>query len=402
MTNFFVLFFLLCSFYVFSRVSRWNNILNPACYLLLTYVLFNYIAILYSDIYDYALDISYHTIVICTIGLMSISLGVLFASINYPVTILKQNIPDIIEGNSVPSAFFVFIPLVMAISCSFYYIYDTGYYLWSVSDFDDLRVNLRKGRGDVTLLGIASSYISAIYAGIYYKDKSLIKHIFVIFILIFTSSTYGNRAPSLDVIVISGFFVYFRFFRDLGVIRAIYILISLMFILMVMQVLRQGIEFSFESIYKQMLWRPFTNIQNIEWIVNWFPKRNNYMLGGSVFYDLSIFLPGHNDNFGSYLKELFSLDFTGGSITTSLVGQAYIDFGMFGVAIIPFFIGYISQKVYVLFLKGYMDIPTLLVISISIKAMASSYLITPILYIAIPSFVVMYFTKFTYFYLKRE
>lgn len=109
-----------------------------------------------------------------------------------------------------------------------------------------------------------------------------------------------------------------------------------MTILMTLGIIRQGLNFDLESLLKQILWRPFTNIQNIEWITNYFPSTHDFFYGKSLLVDLSVLLPGYQPNFGTYIKELMGLYFSGGSLTLSFLGQAYIDFGYIFALILIF------------------------------------------------------------------
>src|SRR5690606_10289162 len=115
-------------------------------------------------------------------------------------------------------------------------------------------------------------------------------------------------------------------------------------LVMVLGVVRQGLDFNFESVYRQMLWRPFVNIQNLEWVVSFIPSEHDYFYGESMLIDLSVLLPGYQPNFGTYMKELMGKEFTGGSITVSFLGQLYADFGFLLSLLVIFIFGFLLQK----------------------------------------------------------
>ncbi|MCY1275180.1 oligosaccharide repeat unit polymerase [compost metagenome] len=378
----------LTSFYILKKTSNPLNLFNPYVYFYWAYFIFCFIAVLYRDIYSYALSISNQTITLISLGIILYSAGGSIANHASPSRTAKKTIEQLISEASqkIPTnKYLVYLSISVPIFFSLLFTVKTGQILWLSDSFDDERVILRQGIGWISLLGISSAYLATIYSSIhFYKRRENIKLLISIIILATCSISYGNRAPALEVIVVGGFFAWISL---IGRVKALHFLagfLSLLTFVMVLGVIRQGLEFNFESIYKQMLWRPFTNIQNIEWITSFIPNSHDFFYGNSLIIDIAVILPGYQPNFGTYMKEIMGKDFSGGSITVSFLGQAYADFGFtFSLFVISLF-GYIFQKFFLILSKNGKNLPLLIVISITSKSMASSGIISPLIYTLLP------------------
>lgn len=62
----------------------------------------------------------------------------------------------------------------------------------------------------------------------------------------------------------------------------------------------------------------------------------DHLHGETMVIEAKLFLPGSNPNFGTWLKDAMKLKFDGGSITTTHLGLAYINFGYAGAMLFPF------------------------------------------------------------------
>ena len=130
----------------------------------------------------------------------------------------------------------------------------------------------------------------------------------------------------------------------------------------------------------QFGWRPFVNIQNLQWITDFVPEKMDYMYGESMLIELKMFLPGSNPNFGAWLKDAMHLVYDGGNITTSHLGVAYINFGYIGAFTFPVFLGFVFQSVYHLLVhsaaNSKLKLVFMLILSLGTGGTLSSGLVT--------------------------
>jgi oligosaccharide repeat unit polymerase len=378
--------------FLISRVTSLMNFFHPGVFYYWYFLLFSYLSFLYKDVYEYALEIESWTLYMLTISIFSFSFGMVFSSNKRNLESLKVNIGELVEKSvthvDVPYLIYL-LSIMTAVGTAIYFSYTSNVFLWLSEDFDDLRMKIREGRGFITLLGINLSYIAIILGGILsYKKKKPILLIVSLLVCSASAITYGNRAPALEVISVGGVFLALMYLKTIKFRHFVVSFIALLTLLMIMQVIRQGLDFTLDSIIKQMLWRPFTNLQNLQLIFDDFPYKFDFYYGKTWLYDLSLFLPGTSENFGTHLKNLLELDFTGGSVTATLTGQSYIDFGLVGVIIISFVVGFLAQQIYLYFLDGKISLITLIISSLTFKSMVSSGVISPVLYIFIPCFLI--------------
>lgn len=372
-----------------KKISNPINLFNPFVYFFWYFYIFSFIATLYRNKYTYALTISSRTIFFVNFGLLFFLIGGYISYIishdkkidkintEYQIQILQS-----IQTSKVIFFIFLTIPILFAT----YFLSLTNEFLWLSDSFDDYRISLRQGSGWVAIFGTSSAYFAAIYSCIYFsKRKNIILNTVAIIILSISAIVYGNRAPALEILVIGGIFLCYQFFGKIRLYHAIIGFFSIMTILVILGVIRQGLNLDLESLLKQILWRPFTNIQNIEWITTYFPSTHDFFYGKSLLVDLSVLLPGYQPNFGTYIKELMGLYFSGGSLTLSFLGQAYIDFGYIFALVLIFSFGFLLHRVYrKTVLKPKFGI-FLIIFSIYAKSTVSSGLVSPFLYTFIPT-----------------
>ena len=376
------------SFFIVRKTCDPLNFFNPFVYFYWTYFIFCFIAVLYRDIYSYALDISEQTIWLITLGLMFFSIGGFFANhskskarTRIAIQYLINNAAKSISTERLLLVIMILTPVLFAII----FIAQTGKILWFSDSFDDERIVIRQGSGWLAILGISSAYVATIYSGIhFYKKDKFLKLFFVTLVLAVSAISYGNRAQGLEVIIIGFIFIWIGKFKSIKMLHFLLGIFGALILVMSLGVVRQGLDFNIETIYKQILWRPFTNIQNTEWILSFIPNVHDYFYGESLLIDFLVLLPGYQPNFGTYMKDLMGKDFSGGSITVSFLGQAYADFGFVLSLVLIFIAGFVFQRLFIYLSKNGQWLPFLIVVSISAKSMASSGIVAPLIYVFIP------------------
>lgn len=376
------------SLILLRRVSSPTNMFNPFVYFFWMYFIFCFVAVFYRGLYDYAIEISDDTILFLSLGMVFLSLGGVLASFARQRALTHKTLEELIYQavNSVSTrSFLVYFVVFIPILISIVFTWRVGKFLWLSESFDDERVVVRQGIGWISIIGIASAYVAVIYSSIhFYRKRAYFRLSLVTLLLSICAISYGNRAPGFEVVVIGGLFLWVGLFGKFKFSHFAMAFFSALALVMVLGVVRQGLDFNFESVYRQMLWRPFVNIQNLEWVVSFIPSQHDYFYGESMLIDLSVLLPGYQPNFGTYMKELMGKEFTGGSITVSFLGQLYADFGFLFSLLVIFIFGFVLQRIFLVFSSIGRWLPVLILFAITTKSMASSGIVSPIIYILIP------------------
>lgn len=371
------------------------NFLNPATYFFWIYLLFDTVAFFYRDVYDYAIDISPLTAILIGTGFVCYCCGIFLACNKIPKRLTKGDPYEFIQASSMNFRFnntaliiICAIPLLFAVA----FTLQSGEILWLQDNFDDRRIELRKGSGWIAISGIAGSYVAAIALGISsFKKNKVVFYLPLLVIILLCSISFGNRAPGIDVLVMFLSFVWIRKFRRVSTTHFAFAFFGMMAVVVSLGILRQGLALDSEMLAKQLLWRPFANIQNLEWLVSFVPEVKDYFYGKTFLIELLVLAPGYQPNFGTYMKELMGAEFSGGSITFGIMGMLYADFGpiLAPMAMLP--IGYLFQKIYLKFSQRNSDLAVLAILSISIKGIAVSGFVPVFIYTLGPC-ICFYFT----------
>jgi oligosaccharide repeat unit polymerase len=330
-----------------------TNLYNPFIVFFLYHTFFLFIALSYQSKYSYFVVISDSTILLITWSYISTVLGAMlstwyFNSIGLPYYKLK----DISFGGEQAgySRYAGYIILLAGIFMAIYFIMDTGGALFFKSEIENTRINDRKGRGLITLLSI--SFITFGYLIILFDKRSAFFKLVLFLLSSFFLLRFGNRAQMLELALMS--FVLICMYRNvrLKFKYLAYIGVVIFCLMVLFGALRANSQYSAKDLFiAQFGWRPFVNIQNLQWIIDFFPSKMDYLKGETMLIEMKMFLPGSNPNFGTWLKETMHLVFDGGSITTTHLGLAYINFGYVGAALFPFFLGFIFQSVYIALIR---------------------------------------------------
>lgn len=102
-------------------------------------------------------------------------------------------------------------------------------------------------------------------------------------------------------------------------------------------ILRSGISWNWSSLYKPMLWRFYVNTNNFNSVYTLFPLKQ-LQYGKTLINDLSVILPGAQDTYMTKLKDILNIQFSGGSLTPSIFGEGYYNWGWAGAILWPLFV----------------------------------------------------------------
>lgn len=344
-----MIYLIICVIVVFfvHKCFDITNLYNPFIVFFLYHTFFLFIALSYKDNYkhvvieDATIVLIVSSYITCVLGAIASSL--LFRKMGYNYYKLKDIRYSGTQASYSNYAGYIilFIGFYMATS----YIIDTGGLIFFKKDIENTRITDRHGRGLITLLSM--SFIIFGYLITLFDNKPGYVKLFLFILSSFFLLSFGNREPMLELALMS--FVLLCIYKNikLKIKYLAYIGIAIFSLMVLFGALRANSTYDAKDLFMaQFGWRPFVNIQNLQWIINFVPKDLEFMHGETMLIELKLFLPGSNPNFGTWLKDTMKLTFDGGSITTTHLGLAYINFGYVGAFLYPFFLGFLFQSIY--------------------------------------------------------
>lgn len=126
----------------------------------------------------------------------------------------------------------------------------------------------------------------------------------------------------------------------LNIKKIILILIPMFVVLMLFGALRGGI---LSGNNNSFLSSSLTTLQagsiNLNWILNKFPTEIEYQKGYTYLINIIMLKPGPDLDFTLWLKQILNVNFNGGGITPTILGEFYLNFGYIGIYIGMFVFG---------------------------------------------------------------
>jgi len=112
------------------------------------------------------------------------------------------------------------------------------------------------------------------------------------------------------------------------------------------------------------------------------------MLGMSYLVDIKTLLPGYQPHFGFWLKERLGLEFAGGGVTQTIVGELFLNWGWIGIIVGMFTIGMAFRTLYHTLAKNLpLSVPRfvlMVILSSSLMGMVSSGIFLVLLFDTLP------------------
>lgn len=81
---------------------------------------------------------------------------------------------------------------------------------------------------------------------------------------------------------------------------------------------------------------------NLNYIVMNFPDKINFQYGYTFLINILMLLPGPDLDFTLWLKQALGMDFAGGGVTPTIIGEGYINFGYIGIIVTMLVVGLIG------------------------------------------------------------
>lgn len=380
------------------------DILNPFVLFVLYYIFFFFIALSWQENFaiEKGVTINSDTAKIISLSLLMILMSAIIFKYVFkyeknikPIQLRKIDLRSI---NFAPSKmngdraaillFFIGIGLFLI------FILMVGEIPLLAHDAENFRIESRKGNGLISILSIGLiSYSSSYLFASTNIGKS--KRLFILILSFFIILMFGNRGPAFLLLVYAVIISIVRSKMKISMIKLI-IIGGIGYLLLVgIGAYRMNVEADFFTKFILTIgWRPFVNIQNFDIILSRF---DDFLYGYGYWIDLYTLAPGYSPNLGTWLKENMGFSFDGGSVTITLLGEGYINFGTVGLIIYPVITSFILIRlgVYIkrILLKDNLTVYIgkfilILSINVALAGIVSSGFTSVILYIIIPNIII--------------
>lgn len=80
---------------------------------------------------------------------------------------------------------------------------------------------------------------------------------------------------------------------------------------------------------------------NLNYILKAFPESVPFQYGYRYFMNFLVLLPGSQQDFTMWVKTALKQTFSGGGVTPTIIGEGYINFGLWGIVLEPLVLGFI-------------------------------------------------------------
>ncbi len=329
--------------FIVHRYIGLTNITNPIVPIYYYHTVFFLLALLYIGHYNHV-EISQKVVFMILYGYVALFCSAVFfgrlLGVRNGRVVASNFVNNLSPKSSYLWAAFILQTLMLAVILFFFF--KKGILLFA-EDANNYRVEARKGLGFIIVIFRWVSEIFVVVGALHIfttlKNSKVQVALFCVYyiVTIFFMLGLGSRAFVLDLVVIIIAIFYWSRCRDVD-LKMILVGACCFFFLGLLGVFRQGFDVDLLLVFEKAIWRPFTNIQNFQWIVDDFSSFG-FLAGESLLIELRTLLPGYQPNFGTWYKEEFGYMFTGGSITVTYLGEAYLNFGYIGVLVAPLLIG---------------------------------------------------------------
>lgn len=240
------------------------------------------------------------------------------------------------------------IVYLIGLSATILYLFKNRFYLFSGS-LNDGRISSLSGNGMLVYLG------KLLWLGVYICFEEYLrtnKNRKVIFGMIICASILsafsGFRSAVMDALIV---LIVMRNKKKEINKEILIIGISLLIIFaMIYGILRGSTDETsvLSSLYSELR----IGSINFNYIYNTFPQKVNYQYGYTYLINFIMLKPGEDPDFTIWLKNVLNLQFQGGGVTPTLIGELYINFGMVGIFIGMLVFGFLMRYMQELYERG--------------------------------------------------
>lgn len=221
------------------------------------------------------------------------------------------------------------------------YIVKTGLYIFS-DNFNDVRISNQSGMGPFLYLnGMLVLVLPMLFELV--QQKRFSKKIFIVLFVIAIGTFLLRGSRGLCAIPIIIVIIQFALKRQIKPICLLGLLLLGILGLAFLSLLRGSLGED-ANIGAYLINFFGVSFENLARIIRATPETLQYQYGSTFFINLAILMPGPNIDFTLWLKESLHLQYSGGGLTPTLVGDLYLNFGYCGIAIGMVIIGILISK----------------------------------------------------------
>lgn len=254
--------------------------------------------------------------------------------------------PDIIDNDKlIPhnkiNTFGILLFLISTLM-NFVYIY-MNKALFFGSNLESNRILAMSSNGLILLIcGLNIISLGIIYENLKRQGKKLTLFwlLFILTCLIYIIR--GSRTAIFNLLLL--IILIRNYYKPFKPKTMLMFLCGFIVILSLLQVFRTNMSNSNTKFNVQIYNNLQVNSINLNYIFNAFPSSINFQYGKTFLINIKMLLPGDDDDFTLWLKKSLKLDFSGGGVTPTILGEAYMNFGYFGIILIMFLTGRIAKS----------------------------------------------------------
>lgn len=256
----------------------------------------------------------------------------------------------------------------------------SGGFIIFMDDAENARINAVAGSGFLVVLGTQFLNISTLI-----EKKEKVRIMYLIISIIFMFGT-GFRSQALYLIAMY-YIIYHISTNKASIFKMVSVGTIISFLYAYIGIIRSGLQnWTFSGLYKPIIWRMFVNTSNFSDILNLYPQKL-FTVGGSYVNDLLTVLPGAQETYIFKLKDILNIQFDGGSLTPSIFGEGYYNFGLLGAIVIPILIAIIILNIDY-FARNYLSIEIYLIASFLMVGISTTGIMPVLLYSILPLIIV--------------
>lgn len=258
----------------------------------------------------------------------------------------------------------------VSIVAGFIYFYRAGFIPLFSSNKEEARVAAMSVSGNgyflyLLAIGVVAPSFMALF---YLRDGNPFRLLSPLFVLVLVSIAMlllftGSRRYVVWMFIYL-LAVYHYVFRMIPVRRLLFFSGLGLFFVVLFEIFRNPDSDTTAGFLVASMYRLVIYTSNLEKVYSYFGDVG-FMWGGTFFMDILTILPGKQIDYQSWLKELVGLEFEGFGIPPTVMGDFYINFGLLGVCVGTFIVGFLLRVFYQwMILRGRSGLGLLLYVSI--------------------------------------
>lgn len=278
------------------------------------------------------------------IGLIFFVMGYCFAS-NFSSVKQTTSLFKLNYNNEQTIKIIAIILLILSLIAQISFVLSNSALLFS-NVISSGRIEATSGNGLITYMSGLWSFAACLLIELYLKKTRIEPYIvFLIFVSAILSLVRGFKSALLNFIFI--ILLMYNKRKKIKLQVVVLSIIGIMMFIILYNYAREGKQISDleKMIFSAITDESYVGYINLQYVVECFPKRHDFMYGYGYIINIIMLGPGEDLDFTLTLKQILGLDFSGGGVTPTILGEFYLNYGHFGCIIGMFVLGMFYQKI---------------------------------------------------------